>query len=192
MHGLPPYSKPTTKVRRFFIHAQFLFAAFCLKGKQISRLADINGKTVGLGPEGTPAAKNAEALIKTLGIKCNFRNNPTATELIERVRDGLYDVGMYSTGHPWAGLLDMTSSMDVRIFGLTADEQQKFLKAYPINLAGAISANTYRGQIEEVRSFGSLAGFAASSDLPEDIVYEILTTLEKNYKQLLVAAPAAD
>ena len=192
VNGLPPYSKPTTKVRRFFIHAQFLFAAFCLKEKPISQLADLNGKTVGIGPLGTPAAKNAELLIKYVGDQVHLsKQSNSERDRIERIKDGIYDAGMYSTGHPWAGLLEMMSVRNGRVFGLTGDEQQKFLKVSPINMAGTIRANTYSGQTEDVKSFGSLAGFGASSDLPEDIAYEILTTLEKNYKELLVAAPAA-
>lgn len=107
----------------------------------------------------------------------------TTNELLEGLKSGRVDAGSfpYSSGTPW---VEELATLD--LLNLVSDNPEnleKILAKYPFFTRVTLPANTYRGQNKEVVTFGSLVTIDVSSDLSEEIVYNITSALYDNYDE---------
>src|SRR5690606_32593026 len=92
-----------------------------LKDSGISSLQDLKGKRVSVGAPGSGTEVNAKVVLETNGIsyddidvqRLNF--NETADAL----RDGQIDAGFWSVGPPTSSILNLATTHDIVLIGLT-------------------------------------------------------------------------
>jgi hypothetical protein len=106
------------------------------------------------------------------------------SEGLKAVKDGRVDAVTLYAGMPNAGVMDITTTHDCNLIGLTKDIQQKIAKEYPYMVPMVIPANTYKGVDKDVLTL-SIAGVVyAAEALSANITYRIVKTVHDNLDQL--------
>ncbi|WP_280548062.1 MULTISPECIES: TAXI family TRAP transporter solute-binding subunit [unclassified Halomonas] len=160
----------------------------------IESLSDLEGKTVSVGAPGSGTEVNAQTLLEANGItyddfdprRLNF--NETA----DAIRDGDIDAGFWSVGPPTSSIMNLATTRDIRLVGLTDEEVAKAKQAEPVFAAYTLKAGLYEGMDEAVQSIGIPNVLAVSSEMDEELAYQITKVLFEYTDELIAIHPAAN
>lgn len=147
------------------------------KGKGIDNPAQLEGKRVGVGNAGSGAAANAELYFRTIGIwekmTAEFLGYRAAADAF---KNGQLAAFWVFVGYPNASVLEAALQTDVKLLDTYSSAKAAGLfEKYPYFEKVVIPANTYSGQTEDVTTFQDAALWVANKDVPEDVVYNLLT-----------------
>ncbi|MEQ6888979.1 TAXI family TRAP transporter solute-binding subunit [Halomonas sp. CS7] len=165
-----------------------------LADSDIDSLSDLEGKTVSVGAPGSGTEINAQTLLEANGItyddldarRLNF--NETA----DAIRDGDIDAGFWSVGPPTSSIMNLATTRDIRLVGLTDEEIANAKKAEPVFAAYQLKAGLYEGMEEPVQSIGVPNVLAVSSEMDEEMAYQITKVLFEYTDELIAIHPAAN
>lgn len=160
----------------------------------IDSLSDLKGKTVSVGAPGSGTEINAQTLLEANGItyedfdarRLNF--NETA----DAIRDGDIDAGFWSVGPPTSSIMNLATTRDIHLVGLTDEEIAKAKEAEPVFAAYQLKAGLYEGMDEAVQSIGVPNVLAVSSEMDEELAYQITKVLFEYTDELIAIHPAAN
>ena len=165
-----------------------------LAESDIQSIADLAGKRVSVGAPGSGTELNARALLEANGVnyedftpqRLNF--NETA----DAIRDGDIDAGFWSVGPPTSSILNLATTSDVRLIGLSDEEVAKAREDEPVFAPYELKAGLYEGMEEAVQTLGVPNVLIASSEMDEELAYQITKTLFEQTDELIAIHPAAN
>ncbi|QTF92148.1 TAXI family TRAP transporter solute-binding subunit [Halomonas sp. BM-2019] len=165
-----------------------------LAGSDVHSLDDLRGKRVSVGAPGSGTELNARALLEANGIsyddfspqRLNF--NETA----DAIRDGDIDAGFWSVGPPTSSILNLATTRDIRLVGLTEEEVANAREAEPVFAPYDLRAGMYDGMDEAVHTISIPNVLAVSSEMDDDLAYQITKLLFENTDELIAVHPAAN
>jgi len=151
--------------------------------------ADLKGKKVGVGAPGSGTEANFRQLCDVYGMKKEDVNAQflSFSESAEAFKDNHIDAFIVTAGIPNAAIMDISTQHDVRILNIAADITQKLTEKYPFLSAAKIPAGTYKNQTAEVSTVAVNAVLIVSSELKDDVVYNLTKTLFDNQAELTTA-----
>ena len=149
----------------------------------IKSIADMAGKRISVSYPGSGANANAEQLLGVFGITVNDiqAEYPSNSDTADRMKDGLLDGMLTTTGAPNATFQEMCMSADCTLLSLSDEDCDKIIAQYPFFAKYTIPAASYEGQTEDVQT---LCVQSVSTDLSEDLVYDLTKTLWENQTEL--------
>ena len=152
----------------------------------IKSLADMAGKRISVSYPGSGANANAEQLLGVFGITVNDiqAEYPSNSDTADRMKDGLLDGMLTTTGAPNATFQEMCMSADCTLLSLSDEDCDKIIAQYPFFAKYTIPAGSYEGQTEDVQTLCVQSVLAVSTDLSEDLVYDLTKTLWENQTEL--------
>ncbi len=165
-----------------------------LADSDIESLADLEGKVVSVGAPGSGTELNARALLEANGIsyddfdprRLNF--NETA----DAIRDGDIDAGFWSVGPPTSSILNLATTRDIRLIGLSDEEVANAREAVAVFAPYELRAGLYEGMEEGVQTIGIPNVLAVSSEMDEELAYQITKMLFERTDELIEVHPAAN
>ncbi|MGM0986430.1 MAG: TAXI family TRAP transporter solute-binding subunit [Pseudomonadota bacterium] len=160
----------------------------------IEPLSDLEGKTISVGAPGSGTELNARAVLEANGItyddidprRLNF--NETA----DAIRDGDIAAGFWSVGPPTSSIMNLATTRDIRLIGLSDEEIANAQEAEPVFAAYELQADLYEGVDEAVPTLGIPNVLAVSSEMDEELAYQITRTLFEHTDKLIDVHPAAN
>ncbi|MDR5859979.1 TAXI family TRAP transporter solute-binding subunit [Halomonas eurihalina] len=160
----------------------------------IESLQDLEGKIVSVGAPGSGTELNARAVLETNGIsyddfearRLNF--NETA----DAIRDGDIDAGFWSVGPPTSSILNLATTRDIRLIGLSDEEVANAREEVPVFAPYELRAGLYEGMEEPVQTIGIPNILATNAEMDEEVAYQITKTLFEHTDQLIAIHPAAN
>ena len=152
----------------------------------IKSIADMAGKRISVSYPGSGANANAEQLLGVFGITVNDiqAEYPSNSDTADRMKDGLLDGMLTTTGAPNATFQEMCMSADCTLLSLSDEDCDKIIAQYPFFAKYTIPAGSYEGQTEDVQTLCVQSVLAVSTDLSEDLVYDLTKTLWENQTEL--------
>ncbi|MGE0612231.1 MAG: TAXI family TRAP transporter solute-binding subunit [Hyphomicrobiales bacterium] len=150
-----------------------------LESSGIKTLADLKGKTVSPGPNGTVSYSIVSDLLKAAGVYDEIKvANISHGEQVSYLKDGKIAAFGITTGLPGPRTTELAVSNKIRIIPM-AEELKKvgFFKEHPYYSEMVIPAGTYNGVNEDVATVGVTGVMVANSDVSEDIVYQVTKNL---------------
>lgn len=164
-----------------------------LEGSGITSLDDLVGKRVSVGAPGSGTEINAQAILSANGIsydditvqRLNF--NETADALA----NGDIDVGFWSVGAPTSSIMNLATTQSITMIELTDEQIAAAREADPIFAQTSLPAGMYDG-VGETVALGVPNVLAVSSEMPEDLAYEITRAMFENIADLRAVHPAAN
>jgi TRAP-type uncharacterized transport system substrate-binding protein len=126
-----------------------------LKSSGIKSVADLNGKTVGVGPKAGTCGTYFPMMFDALGLKVTVRYGG-ASDMGNQLGDGLIDVFAFCAGVPISELSD-----------------------------SVIPKGTYTSQTEDHKTVGLFNFFMVHKDLPDDLVYELTKAVMENNARMV-------
>jgi len=104
--------------------------------------------------------------------------------------DGKIDGFMYGVGHPSANIQDPTTTCGAQLMSLTGPVVDKLVADYPYYAKATIHAGMYPNNHQETNTYGVLATFVSSIDVPEETVYLIVKAVFENFDDFKKLHPA--
>ncbi|MDZ7851224.1 MAG: TAXI family TRAP transporter solute-binding subunit [Halomonas sp.] len=160
----------------------------------VESLADLEGKTVSVGAPGSGTELNARAVLEANGItyddidarRLNF--NETA----DAIRDGDIAAGFWSVGPPTSSIMNLATTRDIRVVGLTDEEVANAREESPVFARYSLREGLYEGMDEAVQTIGVPNVLAVSSEMDEELAYQITKMLFERTDELIDIHPAAN
>lgn len=164
-----------------------------LQGSGIDSLDDLVGKRVSVGAPGSGTEINAQAILSANGIsydditvqRLNF--NETADALA----NGDIDVGFWSVGSPTSSIMNLATTQSIVMIGLTDAEIANARDVDPIFAQITVPEGLYDG-VTETTTLGVPNVLAVSSEMPEELAYEITRAMFEHIADLRAVHPAAN
>lgn len=155
----------------------------------VKRFSDLKGLKVGVGAPGSGTEANFRQLLDIYGmkkedVKAQFLS---FSESAEQFKDKYIDAFIVTAGIPNAAIMDVAVMQSIRILSLPDDKIAQLTKKYRFLSPVVIPANTYKNQSSEVKTVAVAAVLIASSELKEDVVYQLTRALFENQPELASA-----
>ncbi len=163
------------------------------KGTGIMAWADLKGKRFNIGNPGSGQRGTTEVLMAAYGTKkSDFKiaTELTSTEQSKALCDGKIDAYGYTVGVPNAGVSVATDGCDAKIINLNTGVEKKLVNANPFYAFATIPKGTYKTTDADVTTFGVMATFVTSADVPTDVVYEVTRAVMENLDDFRKLHPA--
>ena len=161
-----------------------------LKSSGIKSVADMNGKTIGVGPKAGTCGTYFPMMFDALGMKVTIRNGG-ASDMGSQLGDGLLDVFAFCAGVPISAFSAIDATKPAQFITYSADEIAKLKKAMPELSDSLIPKDTYKSQAEDHKTVGLFNFFMVHKDLPDDLVYEITKAIMENNARMVQGHSAA-
>lgn len=149
------------------------------EGGSLASLKDLKGKRVGIAQAGSGTQVAVLKLLEQFGIN---RDNIDEAELnntqsAEHMADGQLDAYFYVAGTPVAAMVQLAATKGMELYSFSEEEVATLNKVLPYYYAETIPAGTYEGIDYDVRTLAGGAQWMTSSDVPEQLVYDITKAL---------------
>lgn len=157
------------------------------KESNINSIKDLSGKNFASGAPGSTTEVETNLHLTEAGVsypdglKVQFVG---FTEAIDLMRNKQLDGTWIMAGLPTAAVTEITTTADGKLISIEDDVITKLQEIYPWYAKYTIPAGTYDGQEEDITTSAIKMAIFTSSDLSEDVVYELTKTFWENIDTL--------
>jgi TRAP transporter TAXI family solute receptor len=159
-------------------------------GSQIQGIGDLDGKWVGVGPEGGSSETYSPALLRTLGVEASPASG-TWDNLTGQLRQGRIDALAVAAGVPFPAVSELEAAKAIRYVPLSPDQILTARLAIPELNVSTIPAGSYPSLMYGYDTVGLYNFAVVDKDLPTSLVYEIVRAVFENHEEMLAIHPAA-
>lgn len=159
----------------------------------IKSFEDLKGKRVNIGNPGSGQRGMMELLMAQAGwTKDSFAlaAELKSSEQAQALCDGKFDATFWAAGLPNGSAQEATTTCDVTIIPMDDAISQGVLDAYPAYSKATIPGKMYRGNDEDIVSFGPKGTLVTSVDVPEEVVYQLVKAVFENFDSFKSLHPA--
>ncbi len=152
----------------------------------INHLNDLPGKRVNIGNPGSGQRGTMEEIMNVKGwTKGTFKlaGELKSSEHGQALCDNKLDAFVLTTGHPSAAIKEAAASCAVKVIPVDGEDIDALVNKYSYYAYSLIPGGTYNGTDEDVKSFGPKATFVSSSDVDENVIYEITKAVFENLER---------
>jgi TRAP transporter TAXI family solute receptor len=178
-------------IRALFPMYDTPFHAVTLARSGITTHAQLQGRSVGVGPRGGTPGTYYPLILKELGITPSAIRFGSGADMAGQVADGLLDCFAFAAGVPIPAFSELETQHDVNFLGFTDAEVEKLTRAFPELSKGTIPMGTYRRQKAPIAMVGVFNFAIGHRSLPDDLVYEIVKAVMTNHARMVQGQAAA-
>lgn len=174
---------PDKKLRILFSLHSEPFTIVARKDANIKTFDDLKGKRVSLGPQGSGMRVTMEDLIARKGWSSKtFASTPDvkAGDLTQALCGNKIDAMVYAAGHPNGAIEQVTTACETRLVEVSGSVIDTLISEHPFYSYATIPGGMYPGNPKDTKTFGVKAVLVASSDLDENVVYEVVKAVFEN------------
>lgn len=159
----------------------------------IKTFEDLKGKRVNIGNPGSGQRGTMEVILDAMGwTKDDFA---LATELkpaeqAAALCDNQIDAMVYTVGHPSGSIQEATTACDSILGDVSGPVVEKLVEDNPFYLMATIPGGMYRGNDNDVQTFGVGATFVTSANVSDEAVYTIVSAVFDNFEDFKGLHPA--
>ncbi len=164
----------------------------CAADSGVETLTDIEGMRINIGNPGSGIRNTVLTVLDVYDISLeDFQaESVRAAEAPDLLRDGRIDCFFYTVGIGGAAIQDIATTNDITLVPLEGEELQALIDEFPYYAFATVPGGTYNGVEEDVTIFGVKALFTTTTDLSEDVVYTIVSTVLDNLETFQSTHPA--
>ena len=182
-----------TDLRAVFALHPEPFTVVARKEANITKFEDFKGKRFNVGNPGSGTLASMNELLGAMGWKMSdfgLASELRPDEHGPALCDGKIDGFIYGVGHPSANIQDPTTSCGAKLVPLTGPAVDKLVETYPYYAKVAIPGGLYPNNPDDVQTYGVLATFVTSEDVPEESVYNVVKAVFDNFDDFKRLHPA--
>ena len=178
VNGSAPWTngKKHTHLRALFPMYETSFQIVAMRAANITKLAELAGKRVGVGPAGGPGESFFKGLAEATGLQVQTIAGTPAT-LAADLQAGRIDALWQGASVPIPIIKQVADAADAVVFGLNDAEVQAMLKRFAFLIPATVEPNSYRGQLSPIKSVAAWNFVMAHKDLPEADAWFITKTV---------------
>lgn len=194
-HGTSKFEKkgPNKKLRAVFsIHPE-PFTVVARKDSGIKNFADLKGKRVNIGNPGSGQRGTMEVLMNEMGWKkSDFKlaSELKSAEQSKALCDNKIDAIVFVVGHPSGSIQEAVTACDSVLVNVTGPVVDKLVADNDYYRTATIPGGMYRGNPDDIKTFGVGATFVSSSDVDTKVIYTIVKAVFENFSDFKRLHPA--
>ena len=160
---------------------------FVTQESGVKTLEDLEGKTFGPGQRGSSFAQRAKQWMDELGIDVKWYEG-SLDDQVSAVKDRNSIGFVKSGGQPDAAILDVHSTLPVRVLNITDEQIKKMQEVTPHLGFMTLPANVYDGA-PAAQVMTTEPGEGVRKDVPVEVVYAMMKVVFDNQKALAEVYP---
>lgn len=176
----------------FSIHPE-PFTVVARKDANVTTFDDLKGKRVNIGNPGSGQRGTIEVLMNEMGwTQDDFSlvSELKAAEQSKALCDNKIDAMVYAVGHPSGAIQEATTACDSVIVEVANDAAKQLIADNDYYRKATIPGGMYRGNENDVTTFGVGATFVSSSQVPEEVIYTVVKSVFENFDDFRRLHPA--
>ncbi|WP_341662625.1 TAXI family TRAP transporter solute-binding subunit [Vibrio sp.] len=197
-HGYNGTSKfseqgPYKKLRAVFSLHTEPFNIIARSDSKIENISDLEGKRVNIGNPGSGDRATMGVVMDAMGwTKESFKlaSELKGSERSQALCDNKIDAFVYVVGHPNGSIKEATTSCDAKLISVTGSKIDKIVADNPYYAFSTVPAGMYRGTDKDVNSFGVAATMVTTSDVSDDVAYNVAKSVFENFDTFKRLHPA--
>lgn len=181
------------KLRSVFSLHPEPFTVATRKEANITSFDDLKGKRFNVGNPGSGTRASMEQLLEARGDDLTFFSLASELRPDEHgaaLCDGKIDGFFYGVGHPSANIQDPTTTCGAKIVPLTGEAVDGLVEKHPYYAKVAIPGGLYPNNEEDIQTYGVLATFVTTEDVPEETIYLVVKAVFDNFEDFKKLHPA--
>lgn len=165
-----------------------------LEGSGITSLSDLTGKRVSIGAPGSGTEVNTAAILEANGISYDDieEQRLNFNETADALANGDIDAGFWSVGAPTSSILNLATTQDIVIIALTEEELAAAMAADETFATTTLPGGSYNGVADDITVLGIPNVLVVSSEMSDDLAYELTKAMFENIAELQAVHPAAN
>lgn len=176
----------------FSIHPE-PFTVVARADSGVKTFEDLKGKRMNIGNPGSGQRATMEVVMDKLGWTTD--DFALATELKPAEQsaalcDNQIDAMVYTVGHPSGSIQEATTACDSVLVEVAGPAIEELVADNPYYRTATIPGGMYRGNDEDVMTFGVGATIVTSADVSEDAVYAVVSAVFDNFEDFKGLHPA--
>ncbi|MBU0644796.1 MAG: TAXI family TRAP transporter solute-binding subunit [Alphaproteobacteria bacterium] len=159
----------------------------------VKTFEDLKGKRMNIGNPGSGQRATMEVVMEKLGWTSD--DFALATELKPSEQsaalcDNQIDAMVYTVGHPSGSIQEATTACDSVLVEVAGPAIDELVADNPYYRVATMPGGMYRGNDEDVQTFGVGATIVTSADVSEDAVYAVVSAVFDNFEDFKGLHPA--
>lgn len=160
-------------------------------GSGITTLADLNGRVIGIGPNGGSAAAAIPAILAALGVKPLAMPQGEFSVQMHQLLSGEIVACAFIAAPPLRAITRAANGNPLALIGLSEAQADHVALGTPGMIRAVLPAGTFPGQDIDVGSVGTANFAICASDLPAHTARAVTLAGLDNRKELARLIPAA-
>ncbi len=159
----------------------------------ITSIEDLKGKRVNIGNPGSGQRGTMEVLMEALGWTTDdfaLATELKAAEQSAALCDNQIDAMVYTVGHPSGSISEATTACDSVLVEVSGEAVDGLIADNSFYRSATIPGGMYRGNDNDVTTFGVGATFVSSADVSEEVVYTLVKSVFDNIDDFKGLHPA--
>ena len=194
-HGTSKFEEqgPNKDLRAVFsIHPE-PFTVVARADSGIKNFQDLKGKRVNIGNPGSGQRGTMEIAMTAMGwTKDDFKlaSELKSAEQSQALCDNKVDAIVFTVGHPNGSISEATTSCDSVLVNVTGPAFEKLIADNDYYRTATIPGDMYRGNPNDVTTFGVGATFVSSAQVPDEVIYQVVKAVFENFEEFKKLHPA--
>lgn len=169
------------------------FALVAKRDAGIAGLADLKGKRINIGQPHSDNRTTLETVIAAQAwTEADLRQ---AEELAAAEQTTAFCLGwvqavIYNVSHPDPAIDHVTRLCDADLVTVAGPAVDKLVQETPYLVGMTIPGGLYKGESEPVPTFGKTITLISSSDVPEELIYDVVAAVFDNLETLKTLYPS--
>jgi TRAP transporter TAXI family solute receptor len=176
----------------FSIHPE-PFTVVARADANVKTFDDLEGKRVNIGNPGSGQRGTIEVLMDQMGWdmdKFGQISELKASEQSKALCDNKIDAMVYAVGHPSGAIQEATTACDSVLVEVANDAAKQLISERDYYRQAILPGGMYRGNDNDVTTFGVGATFVSSSQVSEDVIYNVVKAVFENFDDFRRLHPA--
>lgn len=187
------FATPNRDLRSVFSLHPEPFTVLARADAGISTFDDLRGKRVNVGNTGSGQRATMEVVMDALGWTMDdfagtmeLKSSEQALALCA----GEIDAIVFTVGHPSLSIEEATSSCDTALVPVAGAGIDALVAGNPYYTMAVIPGGLYAGNPDDVQTFGVRATLVSSTEVPDDIIYVVVSSVFEHFDDFVRLHPA--
>lgn len=159
----------------------------------IETFEDMKAKRVNIGNPGSGQRATMEVLMAAYGWTLSdflLASELKSSEQSRALCDNKIDAMVFTVGHPSGAIEEATTLCDTVLVPVAGPEVDALIAENSFYGPAVVPGGMYRGNPDDVPTFGVAATVVASAALPEEIAYQMVRAVFEKFDRLVAGHPA--
>jgi TRAP transporter TAXI family solute receptor len=159
----------------------------------ITNFEDLKGKRVNIGNPGSGQRATMEVAMEAMGWTkdvFSLASELKSAEQSQALCDNKIDAFVFTVGHPSGSIQEATTTCDSRLVNVKNEQIEKLVDDRPYYSFATIPGGMYKGNPDDVVTFGVRATFVSSTDVSERVAYHVTKAVFENFEDFKKLHPA--
>ncbi len=159
----------------------------------ITSFDDLKGKRVNVGNPGSGQRGTMEVVMAAKGWSMSdfqLASELKSSEQSKALCDNKIDAMVFTVGHPSGSIKEATTTCDTVLVNVAGPVIDKLVTERDYYRTAMIPGGMYSGNDKDTQTFGVGATFVTSSDVPDEVIYNVVKAVFENFDTFRKLHPA--